>query len=113
MCDQKTEMPGGDSGANGKESALTPATGVDAGQGALSSLERQDGGSQSAHLRREESGASGGDAAQEDEEMTSMSHDLSSSANRSPGSAIGSTSSSAKRYSSQVIYAKGPLTWNI
>lgn len=108
MCDQKTEMPGGNSGADREESALTPPTGGDAGQGALS-LGRQDGGSQSACLRREDSGASGGDAAQEDEEMTSTSHDLSSSANRSPCSAMGSTSSSAKRYSSQIIYVKGPL----
>lgn len=103
MCDQKTEMPGGNSGADREESSLTPPTGGDAGQGVLS-LGRQDGGSQSACLRREDSGASGGD-----EEMTSTSHDLSSSANRSPCSAMGSTSSSAKRYSSQIIYVKGPL----
>lgn len=95
MCDQKTEMPGGNSGTDREESALTPPTGGDAGQGALL-LGRQDGGSQSACLRREDSGASGGDAAQEDEEMTSTSHDLSSSSNRSPCSALGSTSSSAK-----------------
>lgn len=91
MCDQKTEMPGGDRDA--EDPALMAG---DAGRGALS-LGRRDGGSQPPHLRREESGGSGGDAAQEDEEMTSTSHHL-SSANRSPCSALGSTSSSAKRY---------------
>lgn len=98
-------MPGGGCDADAVESTLTAG---DAGQGVLS-LGRQDGGSQLLHLRREESRASGGDAGQEDEEMTSTSHDLSSSANRSPCSAMGSTSSSAKRYLSQVIDVKGPL----
>lgn len=100
MCDQKTEMPGGH---HDEESALAAG---DAGQGELS-LGRQDGSPRSPHLRREESGASGGDAAQEDEEMTSTSHDLPSSANRSPCSALGSTSSSAKRCSLQIIDVKG------
>lgn len=100
MCDQKTEMPGGDIRADVEVSALTPTAKGSAGEGVVL-LGRHDGGSQPPHLRREESGASGGDAAQEDEEMASSSHDLSSSANRSPGSTMGSTSSSAKRYLSQ------------
>ncbi|XP_059185156.1 LOW QUALITY PROTEIN: period circadian protein homolog 3 [Centropristis striata] len=44
----------------------------------------------------EESGGSAGEVGQEDEEMTSGSHDLSHSANRSPGSVTGSTSASTK-----------------
>lgn len=98
-------MPGGDRDTDAEELTLTAG---DTGQRALS-LGQQDGGSQLPHLRREESGGSGGDAAQEDEEMTSTSHDLSSSANRSPCSALGSTSSSAKRYLSQIIHVKCPL----
>uniref|UniRef100_A0A3Q1I1D1 Period circadian clock 3 n=1 Tax=Acanthochromis polyacanthus TaxID=80966 RepID=A0A3Q1I1D1_9TELE len=87
-------MPGGDSGPDGVEPALPSGTeGVGRETRVLSG--QQDG--QSEGLRGEESGASGGEVGQEDEEMTSASHDLSSSANHSPGSATGSTSVSTKR----------------
>ncbi|XP_070849392.1 period circadian protein homolog 3 isoform X1 [Chaetodon trifascialis] len=95
MCDQSAEMPGGDSGPDGEEPALPSVTGEDGGEGRVPSGQ-QDGGPQLECLRREESGASGGEVGQEDEEMTSGSNDLSSSANHSPGSAIGSTSASTK-----------------
>ncbi|KAM9362099.1 LOW QUALITY PROTEIN: period circadian protein homolog 3 [Symphorus nematophorus] len=95
MCDQSVAMPGGDSGPDGEEPALPSATGEEGGEERVSSVQ-QDGGEQSVPLRGEESGASGGEVGQEDEEMTSGSHDLSSSANHSPGSAIGSTSASTK-----------------
>uniref|UniRef100_H3C3B3 Period circadian clock 3 n=1 Tax=Tetraodon nigroviridis TaxID=99883 RepID=H3C3B3_TETNG len=58
---------------------------------------QRDRGVEPEHLGVEESRSSGGEAGQEDEEMTSGSHDLSSSADHSPSSALGSTSSSAKR----------------
>lgn len=86
-------MPGGDSGPDGEEPALLSAGGeerVSSGQ--------QDRGVQSESLGGEENGASGGEVGQEDEEMTSGSHDLSSSTNLSPGSATGFTSASTKRY---------------
>nr|XP_046240170.1 period circadian protein homolog 3 isoform X2 [Scatophagus argus] len=95
MCDQSAEMPGGDSSPDGEEPALPSTTGEDGGEERVSSAQ-QDGGLQSENLGGEESGASGGEVGQEDEEMTSGSHDLSSSANHSPGSAIGSTSASSK-----------------
>ncbi|XP_044035424.1 period circadian protein homolog 3 isoform X2 [Siniperca chuatsi] len=95
MCDQSAEMPGGDSGPDGEELALPSATGEGGGKERVSSGQ-QDGGAQSELLRGEESGASGGEVGQEDEEMTSGSHDLSVSANHSPGSATGSTSASTK-----------------
>ncbi|KAM8756655.1 period circadian protein homolog 3 [Acanthopagrus schlegelii] len=75
MCDQSSEMPGGDSGPDGEEPAVPSTTGEHGG---------------------EARGVSGGEAGQEDEEMTSGSHDLSSSTNHSPGSAMGSTSASTK-----------------
>lgn len=90
-------MPGGDNSPHGEEPALPLAAGEDGREEKVSSGQ-QDRGAQSECLRCEESGASGGEVGQEDEEMTSGSHDLSSSANHSPGSAIGSTTSSAKRY---------------
>ena len=98
MCDQSVEMPGGDSGPDGEEPALPSAT--EGGGKERRSSGQQDGGAQSERLGGEESGGSGGEVGQEDEEMTSGSHDLSSSANHSPGSAIGSTSVSVstKRY---------------
>lgn len=89
MCDQSAEMPGG---PDGEDPALLSATGED-GVGER----QQDRGAQSECLRGEESGVSAGEVGQEDEEMTSASHDLSSSANHSPGSALGSTSASTKR----------------
>lgn len=85
-------MPGLDSGTDGEEPALPPATGEGGGE------ERVSSGAQLERLRGDKSGISGGEVAQEDEEMTIGSHDLSSSANHSPGSAIGSTSASTKRY---------------
>lgn len=89
-------MPGGDSGPDGEEPALLLAT---QGHGEERVPSGQlEGGAQSEHLRGEECGGSGGEVGQEDEEMTSGSHDLSSSANHSPGSTIGSTSVSTKRY---------------
>lgn len=89
-------MPGADSGPDGEDPALLSTTGE--GGGVEKGFSGQQGGEvQPGHLRGEESGASGGEAAQEDEEMTSASHDLSSSANHSPGSATGSTSTSTKR----------------
>lgn len=100
MCDQSAEMPGGDSGPDGEEPALPSATGGGGGEGERERVTsaQQDGGASSEGLRGEESAASGGEVGQEDEEMTSGSHDLSSSANHSPGSATGSTSVSTKRY---------------
>ncbi|GAA6215883.1 period circadian protein homolog 3 isoform X2 [Lates japonicus] len=95
MCDQSAEMPGGDSGPDGEEPVLSSAAGEGRGEERVASGQ-QDGGTQSEALRGEESGASGGEVGQEDEEMTSGSHDLSSSANHSPGSATGSTSVSTK-----------------
>ncbi|XP_038552968.1 period circadian protein homolog 3 [Micropterus salmoides] len=90
MCDQRAEMLGLDSGTDGEEPALPPATGEGGGE------ERVSSGAQLERLRGDKSGISGGEVAQEDEEMTIGSHDLSSSANHSPGSAIGSTSASTK-----------------
>uniref|UniRef100_A0A3Q0QNK0 Period circadian clock 3 n=1 Tax=Amphilophus citrinellus TaxID=61819 RepID=A0A3Q0QNK0_AMPCI len=88
-------MPGGDSGPHGEEPALPSATAEGGGE------ERELSGQQnstetSKRLGGEESGASGGEVGQEDEEMASGSPDLSSSANHSPGSITGSTSASAK-----------------
>lgn len=91
-------MPGGDSGPDGEEPALSLATAEEGGGEERVSSGQRDEGPQSECLRGEESGASGGEVGQEDEEMTSGSHDLSSSANHSPGSATGSTSASTKRY---------------
>ncbi|XP_061840865.1 period circadian protein homolog 3 isoform X1 [Nerophis lumbriciformis] len=84
MCDQSQEMLGGDSGPDGEEPALTGEEGL------------QDRGAQSECVRGEDSGGSGGDVGQEDEEMTSGSHNLSSD-NHSPGSATGSTSTKSCR----------------
>ncbi|KAM3877902.1 period circadian protein homolog 3 [Diretmus argenteus] len=90
-----TEMPGGDRGPDGEEPALLSATGED-GVREKVSLRQQGGGEESGHFGGEESGASSGEAGQEDEEMTSESHDLSSSVHHSPGSTTGSTSTSTK-----------------
>lgn len=92
MCDQSEEMPG-----DGEEPALPSATGG-GGEEARMSSGQQDGGGQSERPKGGESGVSGGEVGQEDDEMTSGSHDLSSSANHSPGSVTGSTSASTKRY---------------
>uniref|UniRef100_A0A673BQR9 PAS domain-containing protein n=1 Tax=Sphaeramia orbicularis TaxID=375764 RepID=A0A673BQR9_9TELE len=91
-------MAGGDSGLDGEEAALPAAT---ADGGGL--VRPQDEGEQSERLRGEEGTASGGEVGQEDEEMTSGSHELSSSANHSPGSATGSTSASTKRYTHREV----------
>lgn len=90
-------MPGGDSSPDGEEPSLPSVTGEDGGEERVSAVQ-QGGGAQSERLRREESGVSHGEVGQEDEEMISGSNDLSSSANHSPGSAIGSASASTKRY---------------
>lgn len=95
MCDHSTEMPG-DSGPEGEDDPVLSSTTGETREGSMSSC-RPGGGVQSEHLGVEESPSSGGEAGQDDEEMTSGSHDLSSSADRSPSSALGSTSSSAKR----------------
>lgn len=90
-------MPGGDSGPDGEEPALSSVTGESGSEGKVVSGQH-DGGAQSDHLRGEGSSISGGEVGREDEGMTSSSHDLSSSANHSPGSTSGSTSTSTKRY---------------
>ncbi|KAF7654315.1 hypothetical protein LDENG_00071530 [Lucifuga dentata] len=88
-------MPGSDSGLDGEDPALLSTTGDGRGEVKRSS-EQQGGELQSERLRGDESGTSGGEAGQEDEEMTSGSHDLSSSANHSPGSVTEYTSTSTK-----------------
>lgn len=88
-------MPGGDGGPEGEENPVLSSTTGDATEENMSG--QRDRGVEPEHLRVEESRSSGGEAGQEDEEMTSGSHDLSSSADHSPSSALGSTSSSAKR----------------
>lgn len=98
MCDQRVVMPGGDSGLHGEEPALPSAT-ANGGEVERELSGKRNGRETSERLGGEESGVSGGEVAQEDEEMASGSHDLSSSTNHSPGSASGSTSVSAKRYS--------------
>lgn len=90
-------MPGGDSGLHEAEPALSSATAAGGGEERKLSV-LQNSRETSEHLGGEESRASGGEVGQEDEEMASGSHDLSSSANHSPGSITGSTSTSAKRY---------------
>lgn len=89
-------MPGGDSGPEGEEDPVLSSTTGEAREENMLSGQR-DRGVEPEHLRVEESRSSGGEAGQEDEEMTSGSHDLSCSADHSPSSALGSTSSSAKR----------------
>lgn len=89
-------MPGGNNGPDREEPTLPSTTGEDAQEKGVSPR-HQERGAGSEHFRGEESRASGGEVGQEDEELTSRSHDLSSSANHSPSSVIGSTSSSAKR----------------
>lgn len=91
-------MPGGGSCPDGEEPALPSATAQGGGDGRPSSSGQADGPVQAERLRAEESGGLGGEVGQEDEEMTSGSHDLSSSANHSPGSATGSMLASTKRY---------------
>ncbi|KAM7006854.1 period circadian protein homolog 3 isoform 3-T3 [Tautogolabrus adspersus] len=90
-CDQRVEMPGGDSNPDGEDPVLQSAAGEKGGEGG-----RMSSGQQSERLRGEESGTSGGEVGQDDEEMTSGSNDLSPSSNHSPGSATGSTSASTK-----------------
>ncbi|KAM9409212.1 period circadian protein homolog 3 isoform 2-T2 [Pholidichthys leucotaenia] len=89
MCDQSVVMPGGDSGPHEAKLARPSIRAEGGGEGMLSS--GQHGGLEQ-FIRREESGEVG----QEDEEMTSGCHDLSSTTNHSPGSATGSTSASTK-----------------
>ncbi|KAF6735746.1 Period circadian-like protein 2 [Oryzias melastigma] len=88
-------MPGGDSGLDGEKSAFPSTTSEGLGEKSEASVD-QHGRRHPEHLGGEESGASGGELGQEDEEMTSGSQDLSSSANHSPGSAAGSTVASSK-----------------
>lgn len=91
MCDRSAEMTGGDSGLDGEEPALQEVAGGNGGTKGVSSVQQLE------HFEGEENGA--GDVGQDDEEeMTSGSHDLSSSANHSPGSVTGSTSASTKRF---------------
>ncbi|XP_069566570.1 period circadian protein homolog 3 isoform X2 [Brachyistius frenatus] len=91
MCDQSAVMPGGNSGPGREEPALSSAM-PEGGREETVSSRQQGRRGQSESLRREESGEGG----REDEQMTSGSHDLSCSANHSPGSATGSTSASTK-----------------
>ncbi|MEQ2185053.1 hypothetical protein GOODEAATRI_014304 [Goodea atripinnis] len=96
MNDQSAVMSGGDSGQDGEEPALPSGTAENEGaDGAASG--HQDGHTQLRHLAAEGRGALTGEVGQEDEEMTSASNDLSSSANESPGSARGCPSPSTKR----------------
>lgn len=97
MCDPSVEMPGGARGTDGKEPPLLPPATEEDGREERLSVQ-QDGGTQAEHLREEASGAPCLEVGHEDEKMTSRSHDLSSSTNHSPGSTIGSTSTSTKRY---------------
>lgn len=80
-------MPGGDCCRDGDEPALLSATAAGGG-----------GGGQEARMssRQQDGEAPGEEVGQEDEDMTSGSHDLSSPANHSPGSVTGSTSASTK-----------------
>ncbi|MEQ2209812.1 hypothetical protein XENOCAPTIV_004403 [Xenoophorus captivus] len=95
MNDQSAVMSGGDSGQDGEEPALPSGTAENEGaDGAASG--HQDGHTQLQHLAAEGRGALTGEVGQEDEEMTSASNDLSSSANESPGSARGCPSPSTK-----------------
>ncbi|KAK5611622.1 hypothetical protein CRENBAI_014074 [Crenichthys baileyi] len=95
MNDQSAVMSGGDSGQDGEEPALPSGTAENEGaDGAASG--HQDGHLQLQHLAAEGRGALTGVVGQEDEEMTSASNDLSSSANESPGSARGCPSPSTK-----------------
>lgn len=97
MCDQSAVMSRDDGGPDGEEPALPSSSAAaeeeermpPAHQGRLAQTDRLGGGERGA--LREEVG-------QEDEEMTNSSQDLSSSANQSPESATGSTSSFTKRY---------------
>lgn len=93
MCDQSTEMRGGESGPDGEETLAA----CEGGREDRLICGKQHGRVHPEGIRGDESGA-GGDVGQEDEEMTSGSHDLSSSANHSPRSATGSTSASTKRF---------------
>ncbi|MEQ2313701.1 hypothetical protein AMECASPLE_004736, partial [Ameca splendens] len=95
MNDQSAVMSGGDSGQDGEEPALPSGTAENEGaDGAASG--HQDGHTQLQHLAAEGRGALTGEVGQEDEEMTSASNDLSSSANESPGSTRGCPSPSTK-----------------
>lgn len=89
-------MSGGAGGPVGEEDLALSSTTGDAREENMVSGQR-DGGVEPEHLGVEEGRSSGGEAGPEDDEMTSGSHDLSSSTGRSPSSALGSTSSSAKR----------------
>lgn len=96
MCDQSAVMSGGDGGQDGEEPALPSGTAE--GEGADSGTSGcQDGLVQLENLTAEGQGALTVEVGQEDEEMTSASNDLSSSANESPGSARGCPSPSTKR----------------
>lgn len=110
MCDQSAEMPGGDSSPDGEEPALPSTTGEDGQKEEGVSTGQLDREARAERFRAEESRASGGEVGQEDEDMVSGSHDLSSSANHSPGSAIGSISSSAKRYLPAVLWFLATLS---
>ncbi|XP_061543683.1 period circadian protein homolog 3 isoform X1 [Phycodurus eques] len=95
MCDQSQEMLAGDSGPDGEEPVIPSATGEGGREDRISSGQ-QVRGAQFRNVRVHKYGASGGEVGQEDEEMTSGSHDLSSPDNHSTGSATGSTSASTK-----------------
>ncbi|XP_061687859.1 period circadian protein homolog 3 isoform X3 [Syngnathoides biaculeatus] len=95
MCDQSVEMPAGDSCPGGEEPAIPSATEEGGREDGISSGQ-QVRGAPSRNVRVYEYGTSGGEVGQEDEEMTSGSHDLSSPDNHSTGSATGSTSASTK-----------------
>ncbi|XP_057701649.1 period circadian protein homolog 3 isoform X2 [Corythoichthys intestinalis] len=92
MYDQSEEMPAGDSGPDGEEPVIPSVTEEDGRQERISLRERAQTRCAGVH----ECGESGGEVRQEDEEMASGSHDLSSPDNQSTGSATGSTSASVK-----------------
>lgn len=89
-------MPGGGSGPGGEKDPVLSSTTGDAREENMLSGKRVSG-VEPEQLRVEEGRSSGEEAEQEDEEMTSGSHDLSSPGDHSSSSALGSTSSSAKR----------------
>lgn len=88
-------MAGGDSGLEGEEPSSPPTTGEGGGRGdVLPGKQGAGEGVREERLGVEEIGGepSCGEAGQEDEEMASGSHDLSASANHSPLSNSGATS---------------------
>ncbi|XP_077458014.1 period circadian protein homolog 3 isoform X2 [Stigmatopora argus] len=95
MYDQREEMPAGEIGPDGKEPVIPSVTDEDGRKDRK--LSRQHArGRQTRSVSVHECGPSGGEPQQEDEEMASGSHGLSSPDNHSTGSGTGSTSASMK-----------------